>query len=546
MVGKVKPQDLNITLKFGGGLHTRASTDEVDPREATDGNNFILNLDNRELRPRPPFDLVGQLPNKATVMGGGSLLTSNGTVSTIFQGGGVVYEWDGGTGFNTVGTCSASAKLRGHWRSHNWTLGDKLLLSDLALADVVKQWDGTTFASVAFTNTSGASFGTFGAKYIDVNNERALFANIKDNTNPFPHLMAGSEQSNYLQISSQAPSSSLSESDPFYMTAPDLKPINGLVDAFGTRVISTEKGSLYTLEGASAKDFKFDDFFAGSAASGAESISYIGNDVIYGRQGRIESVRDTSAFGNSEADDISLKIADQVGDFTGWTIVYNGRNNFAYLFPADQSEVWVFNTAMRTARILQANALDQFVNQQIGAQVAGKLSPWMRWKTQHAMAFQPTFVDSMLDPVDGLEYVFMGDDSGNIYRMEGSGGDGDGGTKPIDTSWTSKVFSAPMDAEAYDLEGYIKYKKNLACSVVLTILWQGKTAFDQSVTVDLPGVSNSALYFGGPNYFGDDIYFGVRFQSRILRQYFTVPGQSNDFQIKIEVDDVALEQDTQA
>src|SRR6185312_5699264 len=104
MVAIVKPQDLSVNLKFGGGLHTRASADEIDAREAADGQNFLLDLDNRELRNRPPFDLVGTLPNGAEVRGGGSLLKSDGSISTIFQGGGKVYNWDGGTGFTKVGT----------------------------------------------------------------------------------------------------------------------------------------------------------------------------------------------------------------------------------------------------------------------------------------------------------------------------------------------------------------------------------------------------------------------------------------------------------
>src|ERR1051326_4491757 len=246
MVAKIPPKDFDIKIKFGGGLHTRASADEIDPREAADGANFLLDLDNRELRPRPAFDLIGQLPNAGSVLGGGSLLKADGTISTVFQGAGKVYEWDGATGFTQIGTCNANSKLRGPWRSHNWTLGDKVLFTDLTLNDVVKEWDGTTFQSSAFTNTSGASFGTFSARYLDVSNERALWGYIKDASSTFPHLMVGSALSDYLQLTvTNRPSSSLSTGDPFYMVTPDLKPINGLVGAFGTRIISTEKGSLF-------------------------------------------------------------------------------------------------------------------------------------------------------------------------------------------------------------------------------------------------------------------------------------------------------------
>lgn len=537
MVQKVKPQELNVTIKFGGGLHTRASADEIDQREAAAGYNFLLDLDNRELRPRAPFDLVGTLPNGGSVLGGASLLNSSGTVSTLFQGAGIVYEWDGSDGFTQVGTCNSSSKLRGHWRSHNWVLSDKVLITDLTLNDVVKEWDGTTFQSVSFLDVTD-SFGTFYAKYCDINNERAFFANVKDPTGTYPHLMVGSKLDDYATISTtDVPASSLATSDPFYMVSPDLKPINGLVGAFGRRIISTEKGSLFNLAGSDAQDFAFNEFFAGSGASGAESLVYIGNDIIYGRQGRIESVRDTSSFGNSEADDLSLEIADQIESYTGWTNVFNSRLNRVYLFPTGQSEVWVFNTAFRTQRTVESNALAQIVQQLSAQQNANKFSPWMRWQTDHALAFTPTFVMPMLDPSDGLEYTFMGDGSGNVYRTEGTGTSGDGGTTDLATSWTTKVFSAPLDADVYEIEGFIKYKKNLSATVTLTLLAAGRTAFDNSITISLPAVTQ-VNYWGDTVYFGEDIYFGAAFQSRLIRQPFKFAGQASDFQIRVDVSGV--------
>lgn len=535
MVAPFPPKDLDVKIKFGGGLHTRASADEIDAREASDGQNFLLDLDNRELRNRPPFDLVGTLPNALEVRGGGSLLKSDGTVTTLFQGGGKVYSWDGASTFTQVGTCSASSKLRGPWRSHCWTLSDKLLLTDLNLADVVKEWDGSTFQSSTFTKEDNTSFGSFYAKYLSITNEIALFANVKDGSGTTPHLAVGSAISNYNKISiANVPSTALSTSDPFYITMPDLKPINGMCQAFGTTIFSTEKGRLFDLDGSSAKDYAMGEFFAGSNASGSESIEYIGNDIIYGRQGRIESVRDTNTFGNSEADDLTFQIADLIGSYSGWTIVFNGRKNLVYLFPASQSECWVFNTAMRTSRQVTQNVLGQFVEQAEVQKRAGNLSPWMRWKTTHALAFQPTFVQSMLDPASGLEYVFMGDASGNIYRMEGSGTSGDGGSASQETAWTSKVFSAPLDAEVYEIEGYIKYKKNIATTVTLTLMCQGKTAFDQSITVNLPAVS-TANYWGDTKYWGGSNYFGAAFSNRLIRQKFDLPGGSSDFQLKVDI-----------
>src|SRR3990167_5907330 len=201
MVTKIRPEDVDVVLKFGGGLHTRASEDEIDAREASAGQNFLLDIENRELRNRPPFDLIGTVSNASDIRGGGSLLKSDGTVSTLFQAGTVVYEWDGLTTFTSKGTVNSSSKLRGHWRSHNSTIDDVLLLTDLNLADVIKQWDGTTFSSVSFTNQAGAAFGTFYAKYLTVSNERAMFGHVRDPSLTSPHMIVGSERGDYTIIS---------------------------------------------------------------------------------------------------------------------------------------------------------------------------------------------------------------------------------------------------------------------------------------------------------------------------------------------------------
>lgn len=509
---KLGPDDVNVIVNFGAGLHTRASTDDIDAREAADGSNFLLDLENHDLRPRPPFDLIGTVPNASEIRGGGSLLKSDGTVSTIIQAGDTIYEWDGLTTFTSKGSVSATSKLRGHWRSHNWTLDDELLLTDLNLIDPIKKWNGTTFSTVAFTNESGSGFGNFYAKYLNISNERAVFSHVKDGSSTSRHMIVGSLRSDYTQITvTDRPSSALSEEDPFFLLTPDLKPINGHVEAFGTAIISTERGQLFNLSGASAKDFSFDPFYPGSAATGEESVAYIGNDIVYGRQGRIESVTDTNRFGDSENDDLTKKVADQIAGFSGWRSVYNSRLHRVYLFPDDESEVWVLDTALR----------------------GGETSPWMRWRTSHALAFQPSFVMSMLDPADGLEYVFMGDASGNFYRLEGDGDDGDGGTSTITVEWLSKQFVAKLDSELYDLEGYIRYRKDQAATVDLVFEYAGTEIFNKSLTVEIPEVT-AVNYYGGDVYYGGDFYYGS-VSGRVSRQKIHPPGQAGEFQVRVKI-----------
>jgi hypothetical protein len=511
---RIKPQDVDVVIKFGGGLHTRASPDEIDPREAADGYNFLIDIENRNLRNRPPFDKIGTLPNGQQCNGGFSLLKADGTVSTCFQGGGTVYQWNGLTGFTSIGTVNSSSKLRGHWKTQNWPLGanNKVLITDLAQADVVKEWDGTTFQSTTFTNQAGSGFGSFYARYLNIDNERAVWGNVKDAGGTSPHMMVGSKTSDYTVISvTNVPSNSLSASDPYFLLSPDLKPINALVESFGTTMVSTEKGQIFALTGTSAQNFNFQPFFAGSAATGQEAMSDMGNDIIYGRMGRLESVIDTNTYGNAAAADASVKIANVIDGYTGWTLVFNSRTRKLYAFPTGVSEVWVLDTAIRAA---------------------GQISPWMRWKTDREPAWQPTFVDAMLDPIDGLEYIIMGDSTGDIYRVEGTGVAGDGGEININVQFLTKLFSAKLDANVYDVTGYIKYQRASTATINLTFQYQGTEIFDKSLSVDLPNVAG-APYFGGGAYFGGGYYFGS-VSGRLARQKFWPPGQANEFQLLVD------------
>jgi hypothetical protein len=505
------PEELDVVIKFGGGLHTRASEDEIEDREAADGYNFILDAENKELRPRPPFDLIATVPNAAAVRGGASLIKADGTVSTLFQAGTKVYEWDGQTTFTEEATVSADARLRGHWFRHNWELTNTVIITDLALVETVKSWNGTSWASVAFEDTNGDPFGNFYAMYCNVSDERALYSGCRDATTN-KHMMVGSERGDYTVVSvDDRPSSSLSEADPFFLLTPDLRAINGHIEAFGVNLVSTTKGQLFQLTGTSAKDFAFEEFYPGSAASGAESLAYIGNDVIYGRAGRIESVRDTDRFGDAENDDLSMKISNVVSGYTGWRSVYNSRLNRVYIFPDGVSEVWVFQTAL----------------------IGGEVSPWMRWTTAHSLAFQPTFVMAMLDPIDGLEYVFMGDSLGNIYRLEGTGENGDGGTNAIETQWLTKLLSAPLNAQTFNVEGYIKYRKDEAFSIDLTFEYAGENIFSEALTINVPAVAGRNYFSNGVHY-GGGFYYGS-IAGKLSRQPFFPPGQANEFQVRVRV-----------
>jgi hypothetical protein len=408
MPAPIKPTEQSARIRFGGGVHSAAAEDEINEREASRGENFQLDPEARELTRRSPFDLVGTATNGQRINGFACRVANNGDVSLLVQAGVTVYNFGADRSFTSVGTVSASARLRGHWQRHNWPLAtEKVLIVDIALAEVVKYWDGTTFDDVAFVNEDGSTtVSSFAARYLIVDNERAIFANVKDGATAYPHLIVGSARGNYAQITvANRPSSSLSAADPFFLVQPDNRYINGILGAFGIFVISSQQGSIYQMSGTDATDFAISPLYAESGVSGDEGFEYIGNDVIFGRLGRIESLQGVNQFGDVVTADPSLPIKDDIETFRDWLIVYNRRFQRVYCHPVGKSRIWVLHRPL----------------------VGTGLSPWVKWTTRHDMSFNPTCLMSVLDPADRLEYTFMGDDSGNIYKLEGSGS-GDGGT----------------------------------------------------------------------------------------------------------------------
>lgn len=503
-------QEDAVILRFGGGLNTSASEDEINPRDAADGQNFILDIKNSAYRNRKPFDLLGTTPNTGSIDGFANLQKTDGTISMLVQSGTAVYEWDGTSFSASKGTVASGTKLRGH-RSQSWQLTDKVIITDLAIQQPVMEWDGTTLQNVTFTDEDGSTaFGTFKAKYCLISNERALFANIHDNGTNFPHLIVGSAGGDYTQITvANIPSSALSLSDPYYLIQPDYRAINGLIKGFGVVITSSNYGELFKLVGSNAQDFAFVEFFPDSGASSNESLTFIGSDILYGKAGRIESLLQSERFGDVEEDDVSLPISDKLESYKDWTLVYNSRLKRVYCFD-NQGNCWVYFKSLNKTG----------------------LSPWARWLTTHASSMTPTAVMSMLDPVDGLEYVYFGDDSGNLYRMEGSGASGDAGSASIKTSRTSASFKAQLDAEIYDVQGWLTYRSSDEVSIDITILFNGENVFNEAISLTLPATTDVKGYSAG-YYYADENYYSESLTGRLSRQSFAIPSGSNEYQAKI-------------
>ena len=517
---RLAPEEFDITLKFGAGLHTRASSDAIHPTETADGENFALELGDAEFTPRKPFKLLGTTVNTSSINGFFQLRKQDGTIGPIMvQSGTQVYPWDGTAFGASVGTVNVGAKLRGP-KAHIFGLDDKVIVTDLALLENVKEWDGTTFQDVVFTGVVGLK-----AKYCQVVNERAWFGNLIENTVALPHLIAASTRSLFTTMSvSNRPSSALAITAPFQFPTPDLRSINGLVEAFDIIVISTDKGNLYKVTGESAKidaagltPYAILPLYPDSGASGTEAVTFVGNDIFYGRPGRIESLTSTDRFGNVETDDLSLKITPDIMSFTEWTIIYNSRFQRVYCFPVGAAELWVLHKSL-------------LPNQLSNQALADVPSPWSKWLTQHASSFQITAAMSLLDPVTGEEFTYFGDAIGNLYQMEGDSA-GDAGTTPISARRVSGVISFPLDTQAFDYEGHIRYRAIEAASITITLQHQGESVFDEPIVVTLP--ATPGVFYGGQAFYGGTFYYGGTFRGRLRRQNFAIVGHSNEVQIEV-------------
>ena len=336
--------DVDLVVKYGGGLNTSASEEDISEQEsASGGQNYEIELDNRELRPRRPFDLLDTTPDANEIRGLINLVKTDGTVEILVQtSGGNVYKYNGVTnGFDTTPVAtglSATAQLRGRIE-YNWKLTDEVIVTDLNLQEHVKTWDGTTLV-----NISDALSGDFKAKYALVSNDRAWYFNIEDNGVKFPHLIVGSAVEDFENLTTaNKPATAIGTADPFFMTAPDFGAINGAIGAFGRVTLSTRDGQIFNLTGSDSQDFAFNELYAGSGASGDESVIFSGNDIVYGRRGRIESLRSTEEFGDVQSDDLSRRIKDDIEGFKDWVNIYNARTQQIHFFEDNNSEMWTFS-----------------------------------------------------------------------------------------------------------------------------------------------------------------------------------------------------------
>lgn len=433
-----------------------------------------------------------------------------------------VGDIDDVTANRTTTNVNSTAKLRGPL-SANWGLDEKVLISDLSLIEDVKEWNGTTFKDLTTTGLTN-----FKAKYLFVENERAWAANVAENAIDLPHVIAASKRGDEtVWTVTDRPTSALGAADPFQLTTPDLRPVNGLVYAFGTVAYSTRNGSMYRLLGTSAKDFFILPLFSNSAATGDEAVVFVGNDVFYGRQGVIESLSSVESLADVSADDLSRPIYTDktrfnVKDVSEWKITYDRQRGLLYCFPDSDDRVYVFNKAI----------WDDVVQQVRRRADVGTRSPWGMWETQHPATFQPVTVWEMLDANKRYQ-VYFGDSNGNIYQFQNNNFDGD--STNIKSERLSRSIQTPRGA-SWDYEGHVIYRASTQERILKLRLEHGGISIsNQDIFITLPAIPLGPVYGGTAHYGGTD-YYGTKFVGRLARQPFTAAGRSSRAQIRATIE----------
>ncbi len=487
-----------LSLQFPYGLNENLTQ---DIGECSAGYNFDLAFGQTSFVPRAPFDLKGTAPNAGAITGIMQLVKRDSTETTLVAAGSIVYKWDGASIWTNKGSVTAPALLRDTY----WSLGDYSIITDINQNNVVKTWDGTTFASM----TTGLASSLF-AKYAIVFLNRVWLFNIKYGANSYPHMILAckfedpttwdtSTRGGPTNVGGGSFSTGL---EPFYLLVPDLKPINGVCLFANQLIISTDTGRLWNLQGTSSSTFQFVDFYDNSPAVGQENVVTIGNDVIFSRQGgAIALVSATQAYGNVFVGNLSSWIPTTTMNLNGFNqIIYDIANQKILLFSQDKVLVLFKNLL----------AQDRY-------QVLNGKSPWSVYTTLDSSGFNTKAAKFMLRPGTTNYSVYWGDNVGRMMDMNGTGTSGDAGANSIQVSRTSRHFGDdvinPWIWTRENITGHIRYRRNVQVSFTLTLIWDEEfSSTSTSVTLKGPSGANASAYFGGNYYYTGTSYYNQGFQ----------------------------------
>lgn len=483
-----------LKIFFGGGINEQQSP---NINEAYTGSyNFELSKNTNALIPRKPFDLKGTATNAGDIRGILQLVKRNDSQTTLVQAGNVLYEWDGAAVFTSRGSPNANSQLRDCY----WSLDDYLVVTDLQKLTPVSKWDGTTFSTL----TSGLG-STLYAKYAIVHNSRMWLFNVTAGTDT-PHLMVASEfetPTSYDNTKRSGDETFTTGLEAFYMTTPDLRPINGVAKTLaGDLIISTLNGQLFKLTGFDSTTYQFVDFFPGSEAVGNESIASIGNDLIYMRRhGSIDLLSATQAYGDVSADDISRWIEQTVAGLEGAIIAYDQNNQKVFFFVENKVLVLFKDIMYGGAPIIDKGE-------------RAKLSPWSIYKTNDQGSFNTNAARYLRKPGTSEYSVYFGGTDGRIFDINGEGIEGDAGVEDITVVRRTRHITEDDGVRFMrraGIHGRLQYRRLNIVPFNISADWADEFNQSDATVILKGGITDLAAYYGGPYYYFGPWYYGPAF-----------------------------------
>jgi hypothetical protein len=499
---------------------------DPDIGECTQGYNFDIALDQAWFTPRDPFDLKGTAPNNGSVTGIMQLVTRVGTQTTLICAGNKIYLWDGANSWTEKSTVPTGSLLRDIF----WPLGDYSLITDVSLQNVLLKWDGTNI-----TNAPTGLGGTpLYAKYGLVHQNRVWLFNVTSNTST-PHLIVAStfeDPTNFNLTNRGGPTAYGGAAfstglEPFYMTTPDLRPINGVALFQNTLLISTDKGRMFQLIGSNSKDFQWIDFFDGSPSVGHESVANIGNDVVFMRSGgHINLMSSTQTFGNARTDELTRWLRQTIANLYGASQIIYDIANQKILFFIPGKVMVLFKDFI---------SADRF-------QLRDAKSPWSIYTTQHPNGLNTQAAKYMLIPNTTNFSVYWGDVYGNVFDLNGQSAGGDANTYPIMYYRRSRhigpeLFQGQWPWMEKNLEGSLEYRRIGPCQINLNFDWDDEyNSALTTLSLKGPASGDTAPYFGGNFYYNDIVYFNQGFVSsqRVSDSDFSPSGKGPGFYLSVQ------------
>jgi len=453
--------------------------------------------------------------------------TISGSGSSWTYGWSETYTFSVVTAWNNVGSVNADALLRASY----WALSDYLVITDINMNNNIKMWDGITFQDMPTGISQSVQ-----AKYSIIYLSRLWLFNVTSGT-PTPHLIlaSGFETPQNLNLSNRGgPLDSSGTTfntglEPFYLLVPDLRPINGVSLFQNSLIISTLGGMLWQLTGQDASTFAFVPFFVGSSAVGSESVINIGNDVLYMRQGgNINALSFLQSYGDVESNDIARWIPNTTNNLPGCITCYEPAAQKVYF--AIQNKILVLFK-------------DVLYGQKEGEAVNQGNSPWSVYTTSLACNMNTVALTYMQYPNNVNYTVMFGDDSGNIYDINGVGLNGDGGTQPINMVRQTKIIDIaqmiPMKYQDSILSGKVQYRKiGATCNLVMSFTWLDELNTSSS-TIPIKGstTTQNLMTWNNGNHWGGGSYWGSPAPTipPITHQTFSPTGKGAGFYLNMQI-----------